>query len=158
MSFPGLFSQVCKLDNLRSAWYSVDESNGCAGIDGVTLDRFASRLDKELKRLQYELENDDYEPLPLVRFFVPKTNGGQRALSVPVVRDRVAEHAVISIVEPLFEAEFDDSSYAYRRGRSVQQALKEIEMLRDAGFSWVVEADIRAFFDNVDHKLLFSRV
>src|SRR5579871_5221129 len=123
MTFPDLFSQVCKPDNLRSAWERVDESHGCAGIDGVTLERFAFRLDKELKRLQYELESGDYEPLPLIRFFVPKSNGMQRALSVPVVRDRVAQHAVISIVEPLFEAQFDDSSYAYRRGRSVQQAL-----------------------------------
>jgi retron-type reverse transcriptase len=146
----GLYDCVYEIGNLYSAWVRVEESDGCAGIDGVTLERFAEDLDAELERLSRELAEGNYRPLPAARFFVPKRGGGQRRLCALAVRDRVAQHAVINIIRPIIEAEFEDVSYAYRRGRSVKQALDQVERLRDAGYQWVVDADISSYFENVD--------
>ena len=153
-----LYRQLCRLSTLRAAWTRVEESDGCAGIDSVTISRFADNLDRELLRLSDELAGSQYKPLPLMRFFITKSDGGQRPLSVPVVRDRVAQSAVLILIEPRFEQEFENCSFAYRKGHSVQQALQQVERLREAGYAWVVEADITAYFDNVDHTLLFARV
>lgn len=86
-----------------------------------------------------------------------KGNGEARPLLVPTVRDRVAQSATLEIIEPIFEAEFEEVSFAYRKGRSVRQAIYEVKKYRDKGYKWVVEADIDAFFDNVNHDLLFKR-
>jgi len=151
------FRLVCRPGSLRAAWERVEESDGCAGIDGVTLARFARRLEAELERLRVELLAGVYRALPLLRFAVPKGDGGERLLCIPAVRDRVAQHAVIGGIGPVFEAEFEACSFAYRRGRSVRQALREVERWREAGYVWVVEADITAYFDNIDHGLLLER-
>ncbi|MDQ3013914.1 MAG: reverse transcriptase/maturase family protein, partial [Acidobacteriota bacterium] len=152
------FDQLCSLGNLLSAWMRVEESDGCAGIDGVTLERFADNLDAELQRLSSELADGTYRPLPVAQFFVPKRSGGQRRLCVLAVRDRVAQHAVIGVILPRVEAEFEDVSFAYRRGRSVKQALAEVGRLREAGYQFLVDADISSYFENVDHELLTQRV
>jgi len=154
----GLYHRVYEIGNLQSAWARVEESDGCAGIDGVTLERFAENLDAELANLGHELGEGSYRPLPAAQFFVPKRGGGQRRLCVLAVRDRVAQHAVINVIRPRIEAEFEDVSYAYRRGRSVKQALDQVERLRDAGYQWVVDADISSYFENVDSELLLGRV
>ncbi len=153
-----LYRRLCRLSTLRLAWARVAESDGCAGIDSVTISRFAASLEAELLRLSAELASSKYTPLPLLRFFVVKSTGGQRALSVPAVRDRVAQSAARLLLEPLFEKEFESCSFAYRKGRSVQQALQQVERLHEAGYIWVVDADITSYFDNVDHDLLLARV
>jgi CRISPR-associated protein Cas1 len=153
-----LYRQLCRLSTLRTAWHHVAESDGCAGIDSVTIARFSGALEVELLRLSEELATGKYRPLPLLRFLVAKINGGQRSLSVPCVRDRIAQSAVMLLIEPRFEQEFDTCSFAYRKGHSVQQALQQVERLHEAGYVWVVEADITSYFDNVDHELLFARV
>jgi CRISPR-associated protein Cas1 len=158
MAIKYLYRQLCRLSTLRAAWTRVEESDGCAGIDSVTISRFAGNLDAELLRLSGELAGNEYKPLPLLRFFIAKINGGQRPLSVPVVRDRVAQSAALILIEPKFEQEFQNCSFAYRKGHSVQQALQQVERLHEAGYVWVVDADITAYFDNVDHSLLFARV
>lgn len=152
------YASLCSLLNLRRAWERVEESDGCAGIDGVTLERFEDHLEAELTRLRGELVSESYAPLPLLQFTVPKAGGGQRKLAVPSVRDRVAQLATKAIIEPAFEAEFEQCSFAYRRSRSVQQALNQVEQLREAGYEWVVDADITSYFDNVDHQLLLKSV
>jgi CRISP-associated protein Cas1 len=158
MAIKYLYRQLCRLSTLRAAWTRVEESDGCAGIDSVTISRFADNLDAELLRLSGELAGNEYKPLPLLRFFIAKIDGSQRPLSVPVVRDRVAQSAALILIEPKFEQEFQNCSFAYRKGHSVQQALQQVERLHEAGYVWVVEADITAYFDNVDHSLLFARV
>lgn len=101
---------------------------------------------------------DIYKPQPLLRVMMEQENGKLRSLAIPTVRDRVAQTAVAITLTPLFEAEFEECSYAYRRGRSVQQTVGRIERLREEGFRWVVDADITAFFDNIDHALLLGRL
>jgi group II intron reverse transcriptase/maturase/CRISPR-associated endonuclease Cas1 len=158
MNAASQYEDLFSLPALHAAWARTEESDGCAGVDGVTLSRFNDYLDAELTRLSEELTADTYEPLPVVRFLAEKRDGGQRPLCVLAVRDRVAQNAVIQHILPRFEAEFEACSYAYRKGRSVQQALAQVEQLREAGYTWVVDADITSYFDNVDHGLLMSRV
>ncbi|MEE9356406.1 MAG: group II intron reverse transcriptase/maturase [Methylococcaceae bacterium] len=144
--------------NLHTAWLKVLENQGCAGIDGISLDDFATHVQANLETLSNEVQYNTYRPCPLLRVEIDKKSGGIRHLSIPVVRDRVLHTAVAMVLTPLFEAEFEDVSYAYRKGHSVNQAVARIEQLRNQGYQWVVDVDIQAFFDQVDHKLLMQHV
>ena len=143
--------------SLSSAFQHVKENHGCAGVDGVTIERFEKNLDLNLARLQDELVRQTYFPLPLMKILVEKKNGEPRALCIPVVRDRVVETAVLQMIEPVLEKEFEECSFAYRKGRSVKQVVYKIKDYYDKGYRWVVDADIDAFFDSVDHKLLLAK-
>ena len=144
-------------NSLYSAFHSVKENHGCAGVDGVTIEQFEKNLNSNLRKLQYELDSQSYFPLPLMKILVEKKNGDPRALCIPAVRDRVVETAVLQLIEPVLEKEFEDCSFAYRKGRSVKQAVYRIKEYYDAGYRWVVDADIDAFFDSVDHKMLLEK-
>ena len=126
----------------------------------MRISQFERHLERNLAALQNELRQKTYTPLPLLKILVEKGNGtGEaRALSIPSVRDRVAQTAVLQYVEPILEKEFEDCSFAYRRGRSVKMAVQRIKEYYDQGYRWVVEADIDAFFDTVDHDLLMNKV
>ena len=143
---------------LKIAWLRVLENQGCAGIDGMNLDKFSSDLLSNLDMLATEVNYGSYRPLPLLRVGIDKKSGGTRILLIPTVRDRVLQTAAAMVLTPLFEAEFEDISFAYRKGRSVNQAIARIEQLRNQGYQWVVDADIQTFFDQVDHKLLIRAV
>jgi group II intron reverse transcriptase/maturase len=143
--------------SLSSAFKHVKENHGCAGVDGVTIERFEENLDLNLARLQDEVERQFYFPLPLMKILVEKKNGEPRVLCIPAVRDRVVETAVLQMIEPVLEKEFEECSFAYRKGRSVKQVVYKIKDYYDKGYRWVVDADIDAFFDSVDHKLLLAK-
>lgn len=145
-------------DTLSSAFLSVKENNGCAGVDGVTIEVFEKRLDRNLHALLHEVKNKTYTPLPLLKIIVDKGNGEGRPLSIPAVRDRVLHTAVLNAIVPVLEREFEDCSFAYRKGCSVKQAVFKIKEFYEAGYRWVVDADIDAFFDNVDHDLLIKKL
>ena len=144
--------------NLHQAWSRVYENQGCAGVDRQTLAAFAEHLHKNLEALRDEVLSETYQPLPLLRVELEKPTGGKRPLSIPCVRDRVLQTAVTRVIEPLFEAEFEDCSFAYRKGRSVEQAVNRIQCLQRQGYQWVVDADIQHFFDSIDHTLLMLEV
>lgn len=146
--------------HFQSAVQRVKENRGGPGADGVRISQFERHLDENLSRLQNELGQKTYAPLPLLRILVDKGKGTDeaRALSIPAVRDRVAQTAVLQYIEPILEKEFEDCSFAYRRGRSVKMAVQRIEEYYNQGYRWVVEADIDSFFDTVDHDLLMNKV
>lgn len=155
-----LMNRICEMANLRDAWKRVKSNRGCAGIDGVGLRRFEAELPRRLEALQRELADGSYRAHPLKNLSVPKAHGGVRRLSVPTVRDRVAQQAVLRVVGPLLDREFEDSSYGYRPGRSVTQAIRRIERLREQGYEHVLDADITDYFGSIDHDTLlgsFSR-
>lgn len=154
----GLFEQIMDLGNLLRGWERVEENAGSAGYDRVSVDDFEERLDEELLVLADELERGVYRPQPLVQYAIPKRGGGKRILQVPAVRDRVAQSSALEVLAPLFEPEFEESSFGYRRGRSVQQAVARIQALRNRGFRFLVDADIEQFFDRVDHRLLLEKL
>ena len=151
-------SEVLSDYNLLAAWVKVRENHGGPGVDGVSIEDFEGGLMRSLDGLRKEVLAGTYRPRPLLRVEVPKSGGGVRPLSIPAVRDRVLQTAVALRLTPVFEAEFEDVSFAYRRGRSVDQAVARIERLRDEGYRWVVDADIRNFFDEIDQDLLVQEV
>ena len=155
---PVTLDAVLTDSNLFDAWAKVRGNKGCAGIDGQTLEDFAEDLMANLDLLRMEVRSGSYRPLPLLRVYIDKKSGGKRPLSIPAVRDRVLQTAVALVLTPLFEAEFEDVSFAYRKGRSVDQAVQRVIRLRDEGYRWVVDADIDDFFDEIDHELLMAEV
>ncbi len=143
---------------LLAGWERIRANRGCRGCDGVTLGGFGRRLAAEIDSLQDSLLRGCYHPLPLLRLGIPKKSGGSRWLQVPTVRDRVLQSAVYLLVRERFEALFEDASFAYRPGRSVASALARVEELRSAGFRFVVDADVSAYFDRIPHGLLLERL
>lgn len=153
-----MFDALTTRRTLLDAFLRVQENGGCRGADGMTVARFAACLDEELDRLQDRLLRGLYRPFPLLRFEIPKATSGLRRLTVPTVRDRVVQTAVYSLTREIFEAEYEETSYAYRLGRSVKDAVRRVAELRDLGFRFVLDADVDAFFDNIPHERLLARV
>lgn len=145
-------------DSLYASFHRVKENHGCAGADGVTIEQYEALLDINLRIMQRELVEHTYSPLPLLKILVDKGNGEARALCVPAVRDRIIQTAVFQQLAPALEKEFETCSFAYRKGRSVKQAVFQVKEYYEQGYQWVVDADIDAFFDSVDHTLLLTKV
>ncbi len=153
-----MIREIFDPENLHNAFFRVEASHGMAGVDGVSISAFKRSLNENLQFLACELNEGRYAPLPVLRFLVAKLDGSPRPLCVPAVRDRVAQASVLNVAGPLFEAQFEDVSFAYRKGRSVRDAAWRIKELRERGYRYLVEADIDSFFDNVDHELLLAKV
>lgn len=150
--------EVIKPAMLYAAWEKVLSNQGVGGVDHESLEDFELSLEQNLTSLANEVRYGTYRPLPLLRVEIDKPSGGKRPLSIPTIRDRVLQTAISLVLTPAFEEEFESVSFAYRRGRSVKQAVNLIERLRDKGFKWVVDADIHRYFDEVDHQLLMEEV
>jgi RNA-directed DNA polymerase len=153
-----LWERVCSYQNLRLAWTKVKEKGGGPGVDHMTLDEFEQNLEVNLNTLQNLLETGDYKPLPVVRIYRDKGNGTKRSIGIPVVRDKVVQQALLSVLSPIFEPEFLDCSFAYRLGRSALNAIDMLVALIKEGYKWVLDGDIERFFDSIDHDLLISFV
>jgi group II intron reverse transcriptase/maturase/CRISPR-associated endonuclease Cas2 len=152
-----LMEFVCAMENLNEAFLDVRGNRGCAGSDGQSLAAFDRRRAFFLAKLQEELLTGSYQPAPLRAFTIPKADGSPRTLRVPAVRDRVAQQAVLRVIGPLWELEFEDASFAYRKGRSVRQAVSRICQFRDEGRPWVLRADIEDYFDEIPHERVIER-
>ena len=140
------------------AWRSVKANKGAAGIDGQTsLSDFETNLGKNLYKIWNRMSSGSYFPPPVMRVAIDKKDGGTRLLGVPTVADRVAQTVVKLIVEPLVEPVFHENSYGYRPNRSAHQALA-LARKRCWRRDWVIDLDIKGFFDNLDHKLIMRAV
>ncbi|HJH27630.1 MAG TPA: group II intron reverse transcriptase/maturase [Methanophagales archaeon] len=153
-----LIDKVWNWRNLNEAWAKVKQNRGAGGIDEVSIAEFERNLEQNLNELQRLLRQDRYKPNPVKRVYIPKPDGKQRPLGIPTIRDRVVQQALKNVIEPIFEAEFRDSSFGYRPGKSAKQAIGQIETVRGEGHEWVVDADIKAFFDTVNHEKLIDAV
>lgn len=145
---------------LRRAFQRTKENHGCAGADSVTLAEFERDLAARLEALRRAVEDESYAACPLRRIEVERHLGSEerRTLLVPAVCDRVLQTAVAAFFEPLLEPEFNDCSFAYRRGRSVRMALERVYALYHAGYQWLLDADIDDFFDSVERELVLGRL
>lgn len=139
---------------LADAWAKVFSNAGCPGVDGVSVETYREEALSHLASLRTEVVSGRYRPDPLLGVAIPKSNGRLRHLAIPTVRDRVLQTAVAQLLTRLLDPDFDDASFAYRCGRSVQQATARIKDCRDQGLCWVVDADIQDFFDSIDHAIL----
>ena len=157
--FHALFDKVYREDILRRAWREVKANAGAAGVDGQTISDVEHRgVDQFLVELAADLRARKYRPRPVRRVFIPKADGKQRPLGIPIVRDRVVQAAAKVVLEPIFEADFRDCSYGFRPRRSAHQAMGVIRSAVNTGANWVVDADITAFFDQVDSAVLIKLV
>lgn len=153
-----LYHLVTKDYTLWHAWLQVEKNRGAAGSDGMTIAHAQSRLRPFLRGLRRELREKRYRPRPVRRCTIPKPDGGERALGIPCVRDRIVQTAVAKVLEPIFEAKFSERSHGFRPGRGCQTALEQVDRAVQAGYEWVVDADIERFFDTVDHQKLMQAV
>jgi RNA-directed DNA polymerase len=155
-----LIDKVYKRKNLEMAWEKVKANRGSGGVDGQTLEAFEVQLNQQLDRLQRELKEDTYQPLPVRQQPIPKRDkpGEYRMLGIPAIYDRVCQQALLNRLEPIFEPIFDDASFGYRRGRSTKDALRKVWKEIHSGSEWIVDADLRDFFGSVDHEKLLTLV
>lgn len=156
--FHSLIDKVYAPSNLLLAWEKVRANRGAGGVDGESLKQYELHLVNNLQELHRLLKEGKYQPVPVRRVYIPKANGEQRPLGIPTVRDRVVQQAVLQVLQPLFEPLFEECSYGFRPARSAQQAIARIETLRQSGYGWVAEVDLKRFFDTLDHALLIDRV
>lgn len=145
-------------EQLAFAWSRVRANGGGAGADGITLEHFSDELLARLAKLRKQVSANTYVPDPLLRIELPRPGKTSRLLAVPSVRDRVLQTAVAQILVPILDPLFEEESFAYRPGRSVQDAIKAIVKARKEGFEHVVDADIQAFFDNIPHEELLEKL
>jgi RNA-directed DNA polymerase len=153
-----LMDKVYAPATLAAAWARVRANRGAAGVDGVSIERFAARSEVYLAELATALREGSYRPQPVKRVEIPKGDGKLRPLGIPVVKDRIAQTAVKLVIEPIFEAVFRAGSYGFRPGRGCHDALREIEGLLKEGFTFVVDADLQDYFGSIVHERLIGRV
>ncbi len=154
-----LIDKVYSLNNLCAAIDKVYRNKGAPGVDHVTVEMFAQDLEANLRNLQNSLQNQTYQPQAIRRKWIPKPGGKEkRPLGIPTVRDRVAQTAVRHVIEPIFERDFAEQSYGFRPGRGCKDALRRVESLLKQGYTYVVDADLKSYFDTIPHAALLERV
>lgn len=154
-----LIDKVWNQDNLSAAWMRAWTNGGCAGVDGQSIRQFTGNLSQELERLQRELKAGQYRPQPVRRHWILKAGGTEkRPLGIPAVRDRVVQGAIQNVMEPILERRFAEHSYGFRPGRGCKDALRRVDRLLNEGQTWVVDVDLKSYFDTIDHQKLMQRV
>ncbi len=153
-----LIDKVYTLKTLEAAWRKVRGNNGSAGVDDISIERFDADAEKYLTEVSEALKAGTYEPQPVKRVYIPKGKGKKRPLGIPVVKDRVIQTALKFVLEPIFENEFHRNSYGFRPGRGCKDALREVDRLLKEGFSYVVDADLKSYFDTIPHDRLLEHV
>jgi RNA-directed DNA polymerase len=152
-----LIDKVFRLDTLALGWAQVEKNAGAAGVDRMSVKRFAQARDRYLTELAHALQDGSYRPQPVRRVYIPKGKG-RRPLGIPAVKDRVVQAALKLVIEPIFEHEFEPRSYGFRPGLGCKDALREVDRHVKAGYCWVVDADLQSYFDSIPHLPLLARV
>src|SRR2546426_4230979 len=158
--FWGLYIQVCKRETLQEAYQMAKSNDGAPGIDGVTFEAIEeSGVEDFLKQIRDELVSNTYRPMRARKKEIPKDGGKKvRVLSIPAIRDRVVQGALKLILEPIFEADFQPGSYGYRPKRTAHQAVNRVAQAIVESKTRIIDIDLRAYFDNVQHYLLLEKV
>jgi RNA-directed DNA polymerase len=155
-----LYDKICREDILHHAYRLARSNAGAPGVDGVSFAQIEERgLEAWLASLREELVSKTYRPDPVRRVMIPKPNGGgERALGIPTIRDRVVQTAAKLVLEPIFEADFEDNAYGYRPARGAVDAVKEVHRHICRGYTDVVDADLSRYFDSIPHDELLKSV
>ena len=154
--FHALYDRIFRLDVLWRAWKEVRANKGSAGMDGITFEMIEEYgVEEYLLDIQEDLQNKQYRPKSVKRVYIPKPDGKQRPLGIPTIRDRIVQQACKIVIEPIFEANFLDSSYGFRPKRDEKQATEKVK--KELYKNWyVVDADIQGYFDNINHEILLG--
>jgi RNA-directed DNA polymerase len=153
-----LVDKVIRPSTLDAAWRRVARNKGAAGVDGQDTERFALQAERYLQELQSSLADGSYRAHPVKRVEIPKGDGKTRPLGIPVVKDRIVQAALKMVIEPIFEVQFRPGSYGFRPGRGCKDALREVDRLLKAGYTHVVDADLKGYFDSIPHDRLMAAV
>ncbi len=152
-----LIDKVYKRENLYAAAYKVIANKGGAGIDHTSVQAFEANLEEEINKLFNSLREEGYKPSPIKRVLIDKAGSTEkRPLGIPTVRDRVVQTALRNVIEPIFEEGFSEQSFGFRPERSCRDALREVDRELKSGKYWVVDADIRKYFEMIDHRKLME--
>ena len=154
-----LIDKVWSEKNLQSALEQVVYNGGSAGVDGRSVAAVRRQSEEEIAILQRQLRAENYRPTPVKRVWIPKQGSPEkRPLGVPSVRDRIVQTALGNVIEPIFERDFAPQSYGFRPKRGCKEALRRVEQLLKEDKVWVVDADIKGYFDTIPHGPLLKRV
>jgi RNA-directed DNA polymerase len=153
-----LIDKVYRIKTLKAAWQKVRANAGAAGVDKQSVEQFAARAEVYLEEIERALRTGEYRPQPIRRVEIPKAGGKMRPLGIPVVKDRIVQTALKMVLEPIFEREFEDSSYGFRPLRGCKDALREVERLLKDGYTQVVDADFDSYFDSIPYEPLMGEV
>lgn len=153
-----LMDKVYAPATLAAAWARVQANRGAAGVDGLSIERFAARSEVYLAELATALRTGTYRAQAVKRVEIPKDEGRTRPLGIPAVKDRIVQTAVKLVIEPIFEAAFQPMSYGFRPGRGCHDALREVDARLKDGFCFVVDADLAGYFDSIPHQRLMQRI
>lgn len=157
--FHALYDKIYRKDVLAEAWSRVKANKGAGGIDGISIwDLEAYGEEKFLEEIETELKEGNYHPKVVKRVLIPKPDGRKRPLGLPTIRDKVVRMAAKIVIEPLFEADFKDNSYGFRPKKNARQALEVTRKACNAKGYYVIDADIEAYFDNINHEKLMNLV
>lgn len=153
-----LIDKVWSERNLLSAFIKVERNGGAAGVDRVTVTQFDEDRYGNVAKLSQELRGSSYRPKAVRRVYIPKPDDSQRPLGIPTVRDRVVQGALRHVLEPIFEKEFHEHSYGFRPGRGCKDALRRVDQLLKDGYRYVVDVDLKSYFDTIPHEPLLARI
>ena len=154
-----LIDKVYRPQVLVQAWGQVRGKGRAIGSDHQSLEQFEAQLESNLRTLEEEVRAGEYRPRPIRRVYIDKPGSkAKRPLGVPAVRDKVVQTALRMVIEPIFEREFIDTSFGFRPGRGCKDALRRVEQLLKAGYTWVVDADLKGFFETIRHEQLMAEV
>ena len=153
-----LIDKVYDRRNLWASWCKSAANKGAPGVDGVTIDRYQKDVQANLQRVGEKLRDGTYRPKAIRRTYIPKADGSKRPLGIPTVEDRIVQGAVRQVIEPIFEREFATHSYGFRPGKGCKDALRRVDELLKAGYRYVVDADLKSYFDTIPHGKLMERV
>ena len=157
--FWGLYVHVCKMETLREAYQMAKSNGGAPGIDGVTFEAIEeSGAESFLKQIRDDLVTNTYRPMRVRKKEIPKDGGKVRVLSIPAIRDRVVQGALKLLLEPIFEADFQSGSYGYRPNRTAHEAIDRVAKAIVGEKTRIIDLDLKAYFDNVQHYLLLEKV
>jgi RNA-directed DNA polymerase len=157
--FYSLYSHLYRADILKAAYERVKENRGSPGVDGITFEAIKHMPGGEyafLLKIQEMLQNKTYKPEPVLRVYIPKSNGKLRPLGIPTIKDRVVQMAMVLILEPIFEQDFLNCSYGFRPGRRAHDAVKDIVKNIKDGYNHIYDADMSAYFDTIPHDKLIK--